>query len=168
MRQPGSIVHLKKNIRKVVYRLKWLYGFPVDIYREIQGTYDPETGRRIIERLKYHVDRMIILPASYHRDVFQSISFIKANSNFIYGGDIELDDRQFIIDAKDLPVDFVLGEEDYLVWENKQYKIMKLDYLEGGTGYYVNGRRPTNQNVSQIHEESIRTRLRSISEFSTE
>jgi len=168
MRYPGSIIHLKKIIRKVVYRLKWLYGQPVDIYRENQGAYNTETGRHVITSDKYHIDRMIVLPAGYHRDIFQSISFLKANSNFAYGGDIELDDRQFIIDARDLPVTFELDEKDYLIYENRKYKIIKLDYLEGQTGYYVNARRPTNQNVTQIHEESIRTMAVVNSEFTTE
>jgi len=165
MRQPGSIVHLKRIIRKAIYKLKWLYGFPADIYRESQGVYDPKTGRTPIERTKLHINRMIVFPGLSHRDIFFSITYIKANSNFIVGGDLELDDRQFLIDARDIPRDFDLKTTDYIVWDHKQFTIKSLFALEADTGYIVMARRPEIQHVDEIFDNLLKNVDIEVSEF---
>lgn len=155
MRKPGSIVHLKKLIRKTVYRLKWLYGFPVDLYTETQGDYVPTTGRQPTTLSKIHIDRCIILPGLAHRDFFFSISVIRANSNFVTGGDVQVDDRQFIIDGRDLPVDKVIDiEHDYIIWDNQRWDIKSSTTLEESTGFYLVGRKLSNQIVRQIHDDT--------------
>ena len=156
---------MKKIIRNAIYRLKWLYGFPADIYRETSGVYDPKTGRTDITRTKIHINRMIVFPGLSHRDIFFSITYIKANSNFIVGGDIELDDRQFLIDARDLPRNFELLTTDYIVWEHKQFTIKSLFALEADTGYIVMGRRPEIQDVEEIFDNLLKSNTIETSEF---
>lgn len=168
MRKPGSIVHLKKIIRKVVYRLKWVYGLPADVYRETQGAYNPETGQRDLVKVKYHIDRMIVLPGLIHRDFFFSISVIRANSKFINGGDIELSDRQFIIDGRDLPVDFVLTVDDYVIKDGQRWDFTSVEPMEAGTGYFIVGRRLNNQVVNQIFDGTLKENLALTSEFTIE
>lgn len=165
IRQPGSIVHVKKIIRKVVYKLKWIYGFPVDVYHEDQGDYNPETGTRVLTKTKYHIDRMIVLPGLVHRDFFFSISVIRANSQFITGGDVELSDRQFIIDGRDLPFNFVLTVDDYIIKDGTRWDFKSVEALEGNTGYFIVARRIDNQIVNQIFDNSLKDSTPTNSEF---
>lgn len=165
MRRPGSIVHTKKLLRKVIYKLKWAYGFPADVYRDTQGDYDPQTGLTTVSRVKYHIDRMIVLPGLVHRDFFFSISVIRANSNFIVGGDVNLDDRQFIIDGRDLPSNFELSIDDYIIKDNERWDFKSVDRLEGGTGYFVSARKLMNQKFNQIWDGTLKEKLVTTSEF---
>ncbi len=168
MRQPGSIVHLKKTLRKVIYRLKWIYGRPADVYRDIPGEYDPRTGIRPLQKSKIHIDRMIVFPGLIQRDFFFSISLIRANSQFITGGDVALDDRQFIIDSKDLPKDYVIHDADYIIMNDQRWDLKTIEAIDEDTGYFLSGRKVVNQIISQIKEDKIKTKLILISEFTIE
>lgn len=166
MRRPGSIAHVKKQLRRIIYRLKWVYGFPADLYRETQGELDTESGQRVVTKSKIRIDRMIVMPGLIHRDFFFSISVIRANSQFITGGDIELSDRQFIIDGRDLPFDYRVDIDDYIIKEGEKWTFNKVEALEEGTGYFINARRLQNEIVTEIKEDYIRTNLTVTSEFS--
>jgi hypothetical protein len=169
VRKPGSITHVKRLLRRIIYGLKWQYGFPADLYRDAQGEYDPGTGKRVVGLSKIHVDRMIVFPGLIHRDFFFSISVIRANSQFITGGDIELTDRQFIIDGRDLPLDYEIDINDYIVkWDSgkaTKWDIKSVEEMEGGTGYFIVARRIDNEVVRQVHELTLRDTLVVTSEF---
>jgi hypothetical protein len=165
MRHPGSIVHLRKTLRKVIYRLKWKFGRPADLYRDVPGTYDPRTGSRTVRQTKIHIDRMIIFPGLIQRDFFFSISVIRSNSQFVTGGDVALDDRQFIIDSNDLPKDYVIQDNDYIIMNDQRWDLKTIEKIDEDTGYFLSGRKVVNQIISQIKEGKIKTKLTVISTF---
>lgn len=152
MKESGSTVRLKTSIRQAIYALKFKYGFPIDLYKTTEGGFDPETGRTELELDKIHIVRAIVFPGDIHRDIFQTISFIKANSNFITGGDIELTDRQMIIDGRDLPRGYDITVKHYIVWDNERYSIHRIQRLEANTGYFLNTRKIENEHAYQIHD----------------
>lgn len=159
-RSIGSIVHLKKSIRRTIYTLKWRYGFPIDIYRDLAPVYDVTTGLTTVQRRKIRIRRMIVFPGLEHRDFFYTIAFIKAQSNFVSGGDVPITDRQFIIDGHDLPKDFAPRVGDYLIWQHQRYDIKSTTALDADTGFFINGRK-VNQNITyEIHEYTIRHQLK--------
>jgi hypothetical protein len=168
MRQPGSIVHLKKTLRRVIYRLKWKFGRPADLYRDVPGEYDPKTGQRPLQQSKIHIDRMIVFPGLIQRDFFFSISVIRANSQFVTGGDVALDDRQFIVDSKDLPKGYEIRDADYIVMDNQRWDLKTIEMIDEGTGYFLSGRKIVNQIFSQIREDRIKTKLTLTSAFEEE
>jgi len=166
-RKPGSIVHLKNIISRNLYRLKWRYGVPVDHYTDAFAAFDPESGRTTITPTKYHIDRAILLPGLVHRNIFQSISFVKANSNFVLGGDVDLRDRQFLIDARDLPYNYKMKINSYLMYGNKRYDIIKLEELEEQTGYFLMCRNIENAHNLEIIDEKMFQRLTPSSSFTS-
>ena len=152
---PGSIVHLSKMIRKTIYRLKWRYGCPIGLYSYSRGEYNPATGITEMTVSRIKITRAIVFPAEVHKNFFYSISFIRANSNFVTGGDVEIGDRQFIIDAKDLPRRYQVVLNQYIIWEHKRYDITKVYGLEYGTGWFINARQVKNNDVGEIHETKL-------------
>lgn len=154
--QRGSITHLRKFIRKTIYRLKWVYGCPVDLYTLIPGEVDPETGDRDIAISRVRVDRAIVFPVEEHKNFFYSISFIKANSSFVTGGDVQVGDRQFIIAGRDLPRGTRVVVDQYLIFDHRRFDIMKVYALEYGEGWFISARRTGNNDTGEIHEVTLR------------
>lgn len=166
MRRPGSIVHIRKIMRKAIYSLKWKFGQPADLYREVQGDYDPETGLRTLLKSKIHVDRMIVFPGLIQRDFFFGISVLRANSKFVTGGDVELDDRQFIIDANDLPKNYIILDDDYIIKDHEKWSFKSVDNLDEHTGYFINARRIVNEVPNEILDGKVKQKEVLTSEFS--
>lgn len=132
-----SNLKAKRLIRHNVYNLKRNYGYTVDIYRNVDGIFNPQTGRTQVQQTKIHIRRAILFPSLIHRDFFQSISFIKANSNFVQGGDVQINDRQVIIDNRDLPLGYQIQVNDYLFINRKRYDIKSRFGLEDVAQYLV-------------------------------
>ncbi len=165
MVKPGSVQHLRHLIRKVIYRLKRRFGRPIDIYRDVLSSFDPKTGKQTVTPTKISVTRAIVLPGLKYGAIFQSISFIKANSNFVLGGDVRLDDRHFIVDCKDIPKDFIIQQGDYLFLNDQKYDIIKVESLEEQTGSYLICRRIVDSHKRQIIDVKIKTPLEVSSSF---
>jgi hypothetical protein len=146
-------------IRKTIYGLKRRFGFPIDIYWEKIGEYNPETGEQPVEWTKYPIRRAVVFPGMVHRDIFYSITFLRANSNFAYGGDIQNDDRQVIIDGGDLPKGFKLTDQHYFVFNNERWDLQKIDVLEDGISYGIQMRRSRNTPTHQEHDLLLKDKL---------
>lgn len=119
----GQPANVRKLIRRSLYQLKHRYGFPIDLYQTTKGAFNTQTGQYDFTTVKAHIRRAIIMPSAVQRSFFFSISVIQANSKFIQGGDIQMDDRQVIVDAEELPEDWVINIDDYFIWENQRYDI---------------------------------------------
>ncbi len=167
-RRPGAPTHLKRQLRQVIYRLKFKWGWPADVYLDTPGEFDVKTGKRTVARQSWHVKHLIVLPALQHRDVFYTITFIKANSNFVTGGEINIDDRHFILDGRELPRGFVLTENHYVMWNHQKYTIVSLYHLEGGTGWYIVGRALKGETKYEIHSRTLRDKLTLSESYSVE
>lgn len=129
-----------KTLKNNIYRLKREYGFPLEVYRHLGQVLDIETGTHVYNREKINVRRGIVLPGNQHRDVLHSPTIASGTLGFAYGGDFEITDRVFILDSKDLPSNFLLTLQDYIIWEDKRYDFRLLSQLEQKTGYYVVGK----------------------------
>ena len=65
----------------------------------------------------------MVLQGVVTRDAKQSISLITAQKQMVQGGGFDVGKRTFIIDRKDVPRDFVLRKDDWIVFDNKHYDI---------------------------------------------
>ena len=122
-------------MRQLLYRLKRDYGSPVDIYYEAADAVDLTTGKRSITKEMWSVRRGITLPTSIHRD---SVYAAALKSEFQYGSVVQFGDKTVILDRRDLPRGFKLGEENwYMILGGHRYEVRRVEEYEDETAYFV-------------------------------
>lgn len=136
-------------IKRTLYRLKRDYGIPADIYRNVQGTRDLETGATGDTQTVLRLRRLIVLPVLVKPQFEYDLTMIGANKNFTYGGIFEAGDRKIIIDAEDLPVGHIIEETDYLVFEAQRYNIFRVREVVPHRGFTMYARRVQQQKPLQ-------------------
>ena len=121
-----------KMMRGVIYRLKRGYGLPITVHREIQSDADLATGKRTVVREATRVQRAILLPTLAHKEFKYDIGYLKANSNFTYGGLFSSAVRLVVLDKKELPAGYVITATDdfYVVYKHQRYAIKSVTELE--------------------------------------
>jgi hypothetical protein len=136
-----------RTFRQMMYRMKRDSGQPVAIYRVTQATPNFSTGAITpAARTKYDIKRAIVLPLRVNQKFEYDLGFVAANKNFTYGGLFQIGDREVIIDAADLPNDFMLDKEnDYIVYDNRRFNIQYFDALDYRVGFYLHLRQTQNQ-----------------------
>lgn len=126
---------LPSFMRRVMYRLKRDYGSPVDIYHETSDGVDLTTGKRTVQKTKWHVRRGVPLPTAIHRD---SVFSAALKSEFQYGQSVQLGDKTLLLDRGDLPKDFVLGTENwFMIIDNRRYEVSRVEEYEYRLAYFV-------------------------------
>ncbi len=132
------MANVLRQIRNIVYRLKRQYGVPAVIeYRTAADAYDLELGTITRTTTRINVKRAILLPQTIKTDFVYDLSFIAANKNFTYGGEFQTGTRIFIIDAKDLPSNFVIDQEMQLIVSSRKFTISESTKTEGGYSWLV-------------------------------
>ena len=132
--------NLNRRVRQALYALKRMFGGTVYILKKTNVETDYETGIKTEKEYVWKIDRCIVLPVSITREATQSISVISANKNFVYGGTYDIGTRVFILDAYDLPRDFTIESDDWLVYDDKRYQIKTHDELEQHAGWVITTR----------------------------
>ncbi len=143
-----------KFIKNVIYNLKRDYGGPLDIYQISNPTLDIETGKQTVERTKYPIRRAIRLPRDIHRDSLWSAVGTRV---LPYAGSIiELADREVIIDMKDLPRDFVMGEEGfYIIIDQLHYSVKKVSLFDFRAALYIVLKEITGAQLEQVIQMTV-------------
>ena len=122
------------HIDRALYDLEKTYGVSFLMYQNTRVASNEETGKMFVDR-KTIPFKGIVLPMDYIRKFFQDVGYLRANSNFTYGG---LDDFRAVIAIvrkKRLPIDFQpnLG---YTINYNKQsYNQVKFEVFVGNAAY---------------------------------
>jgi hypothetical protein len=121
-----------RTIRSILYRLKRAYGQPLSVVYQTQSAVDLATGAKTVARGSVDIVRAIALPTLVQRDFKYDIGYLKANSNFTYGGLYLEGGRDFIVEARDLPAGFEIKASDqmFLVFQGKHYTIKKVEQVE--------------------------------------
>jgi hypothetical protein len=149
---------MNRFLRRTLYSLKRQYGGRVDVYQLGSTDTDYETGDKTYTRSMITVPKCIVLPVKIQREAVQSISVISANKTFVYGGTYDAGTRMFIIDARDLPNDYEIVNDDWLVYDNRRYDIKDITEFEQHTGWIITGRevkgvRP--EQIFKVNSENI-------------
>src|SRR3954470_21946365 len=128
-----------RKMRETIYRLKRGYGLPLAIQYQLSSSVDIDTGVIIKDHAKINVSRAVVLPALYHKEFKYDIGYLKANSNFTFGGVITTGRRDVIIDGRDLPKDFIIQvRDDYtIICDEKRYNIKSVEALDLKVGYFI-------------------------------
>ena len=124
-------------VRRVLYRLKQSYGYPVDLYRFTSSDINLATGRKDVRRTKYSISKAVILPASMARKFAYDLSYVAANKNFSYGAFYDVKTRLIIVDGIDLPVGFDILIDDHFVHGSKSYVVRTVESIIDSFGFLI-------------------------------
>lgn len=119
---------MKNRLREIVYRLKQAFGQTITIHEITATSTDYDTGARDVQRTAYAVRRAVVLPADIRRQQKFDIGYLKANSNFVYGGEWVDESRIIIIDRRDCEI--TLTDKMYILFKHKRYDIKKVAEIE--------------------------------------
>lgn len=122
-------------IQDILYSLTRQYGVKGQIVRKIIGSTNYETGAKIITTEVIRINRIIRLPDNSSR--VSNLDFLVRKFSLPTLPDINK--RQFIVNAKDLPKTFTPRLEDIITVNVINYKISKVEQLEDRVGYLIEG-----------------------------
>lgn len=138
-------------LRRVIYKLKQKYGFPVDIYRFNKSSPNPETGAITSDKVTFSINKAVLLSApSLLRTFYYDVTYLITNRNFAYGELLDIEKSIFLIDNSDLPRGFIFTQDDFLVYDKKRYSISKLDFIDQNIGVLVQAKEVKGTEVDNI------------------
>jgi hypothetical protein len=130
--------HMNRFIRKTLYSLKRQYGSLIYLYKLNDASTNYETGVKISSQTRIVIKKCVVLPVKIQREVVQSV--IGKNRAFAYGGSYDAGSRSFIVDARDLPTDYTIENDDWIVYNNHRYNIQAITEFEQHTGWILLGK----------------------------
>jgi len=133
-------------IRRVFYRLKRDYGFPIRLYKIIDVTLDLEAGTKTRRVRCKSILRAVFVTARLFRSFVYDLSYIAVNKNFVSGGFFDANDRVILIDWQDTR-DFEVELDDYIIYDDKHYLVTGVRVFENDAGYLVKVRGVTGAEV---------------------
>lgn len=152
-------------VRVSLYQLKQEYGIPAALYKMSIGTTDRETGQKTVGRTKVPLSRFIVLPARTLNKFEYDLTYIGANKNFTYGGFFEVGDREAVIDANDLPRNYEMDQNDYVVFNGDRYNIIEFWELDFKQGFHLHLRRTQKENTYQLIDVYVAQRAYVVQQF---
>ena len=153
--------HIRNRMRffkKTLYSLKRSYGVKGDIYHITLITQDATTGRKILNREKYPIKRLILLPVTLSRELKFSGQWTNTTQGFPPGG-FDVSERIMIIDNDDLPNEFEFGLNDYIIIEHQRYDIKSTNITEDGISTIIKTIQVKGGQVNEIHDLSFKQKL---------
>jgi hypothetical protein len=139
MPRPADIQQARL-VRQSLYALKRQYGYPVDVYRQLDAETNLQTGVKTIVKTVFPVRRAVVLPGTISREAIQTISVISANKKMLQGGTFDRGLRNFILDSRDLPAGFEFNNDDWLVYRNRRYELVSIEEFEAFAGWVLRGK----------------------------
>ena len=132
-------------IRQLLYSLKREYGQPIDLYTQVINTpTDITTGKKDIVRIKYYIPKAVVVPVSFNTAYLFTQTYLKnIGREFAFGGTIDRDIKNVIIDARDLPVGVEILPEFHMMIHNERYDLGRIQKLEENAGYLIQIKRVT-------------------------
>jgi hypothetical protein len=115
-----------------IYQLKRQFGVALRIIRRLSSPVtDLRTGSNVQQYEKYDLQYAVLLPT---KEV-SSEEWAREATIFSRGGYFEVGTRTFLVDTKDLPIDFKIKEDDYLVYNSRRYDIFQIEDYEESRAY---------------------------------
>ncbi len=124
-------------VNDTIYTLKREFGCSLELYIVKAVTPDLSTGTTTSDIRKIKINRAPVLQTKDVQAFKYSLSFIAANKNFTYGGLFGVSTRLILIDANDLPVNYVWAEDHYFIISNKRYNMKEMGLYDGGYAFTV-------------------------------
>jgi len=142
-------------IWRTLYSLKRQYGGPVDVYKLLSAGTDYKTGVKTSSKSVVSIRRCIVLPVKIQREAIRSIAHLSANKMFSMGGTFDAGVRIFVIDRRDVPKDFEIAQDDWLVYDARRYEIKDLQELEQRTAWIITGKEVKGCRPEQVISKQV-------------
>lgn len=136
-------------LSSVITQLKQEYGEPLSILVTDSEVLDVESGGLSRIKTEHKVKRAVEVPAGNGRKFAYDIAFLAANKNFTYGGNYDVNEKEVLVDGKDLPKTFEPKLDNFIKFRDKQYRITKIDPIALGQGWVFKMK-----NVENTQDES--------------
>jgi len=147
-------------LRRVLYQLKMDFGYSGALYRITPGTTNLESGSKSITRVKYAIDRCVVIPFKAESLGFYGSALLKSAREFSYGGFQDQDLKHVLIDGNDLPAGFEIRQDDYFVYQHKKFEIVKIELIEQDLGYQLLVNHLRGSIPNEVHEAIVHQTLR--------
>jgi hypothetical protein len=132
--------------KRVLYNLKRRYGVPADWYHVLSTQSDAGTGKNIVNKQKFRINRAIVMPValSLEMNLLGGYRRVDNASSGMPSPPTLVDARYIILDGYDIPksIDITATAEDYIIdlINNQRYNIQKISTLEGMLGHLITAR----------------------------
>jgi hypothetical protein len=150
---------MKSLIKTTLYILKRRFGRKATLYSLTFGAFNLDTGLEVQTRNKVEIRKCIVLPERGLWKFDYDLTYIAANKNFTYGGQFQVGDRSVIIESSDLPKNWIIKQEDYIVIDAKRYNLVEIWELDEKAGYYLVIRKTQQDPPYQIVDYNFKERL---------
>jgi len=154
----------RRMIRQVLYGLKRQYGADIAVYKLLDADTDYTTGLKTIHKLSEELEAVVI-PTKIAREAIQSISQISANKAMVYGGTFDGLSKTFIIDARDLPDDWTITNDDWIVYNSQRFEIKTIVRLDYHAGWIIDAKAIVGQHAEQIFHLDAENRLTDLDHY---
>ncbi|MHC4704974.1 MAG: hypothetical protein ACYTFQ_30865 [Planctomycetota bacterium] len=139
-----------KFMRDCLYHLKRDYGAKVTVIKLVDSQTDYKTGDKTVTKSIHPIHRAIMLPEEILRKVEQGIAHLSANKMFVSQGGYDVDNCTFIIDAKDMPVGYTWGLDDYIQVVAELFKVIEISEFEYDSGWMIKTRLVEGSDITGI------------------
>ena len=118
--------------RAAVYRFKRQFGFPIDIYKLQTSQTNPQTG--VITRTVSvtHIQWAVYFcgPQTRRALARKMAAGTEAARDFAASGAYDIDVATFIVDQQDAPNLMLLTQDDWIVYDNRKFQIVKISGVD--------------------------------------
>lgn len=157
-----------RTVRRLLYKLKREYGKSITLYVQGETGVDLTRGTRTITRTPYYIQRAPVVSLKYFSQGFYSPAYLKSAKLFAFGGYQEMEFKNFIIDAADIPAGFEITPDMYIAFEHSRFEIANVESLEHRLGYVITGKRLVGVEVDEIHTVNVTQTIRFLQEATDE
>lgn len=111
-------------LRDALYVMKIDYGQPGQLIKNISEHTNSATGERTVNAEVVRIPKVVLAPLSAMRKFFFDLSYMKANNNFTYGGDFDVDSTIVFIDYH-----YLAAIENEMLLDGLRYQIAKVEHV---------------------------------------
>lgn len=123
-------------MKATLYALKRNYGEPITLIQQSETQIDFDYGNIQSTNVTYKIRRAIRMPETSASNVQVGADF----RHFRFGSQVEAGEKQFIIDAMDLPPDVLIKVADEIVANNETFMVKGVTKLDNYIGYIITAR----------------------------
>lgn len=123
-------------MKATLYALKRNYGEQITLIQQSETQIDFDYGDIQSTNSEYTIRRAIRLPETSASNVQVGAEF----RHFRFGSQVEVGEKQFIIDAKDLPSSVIIKVADEIVVGTETFMVKSVITLDNKIGYIITAR----------------------------
>lgn len=125
-----------KHIDDALYGLEREYGQRFVLVTTLDVVTSPNRGYLNVSKSTLH-PKGIILPTEHLRKFFQDVGYLRANSNFTYGGNLDFRDKIILVRRKQLPPNFDLNLTHQVLHKGLRYDSVKIEEIFDRLAYAI-------------------------------